>query len=108
MFFKDNIILEYSVTNKIPNTTLEEARIDIKTDSERLKLIHMIPAKEIKYNQTSDIFLGLEVLEPPEVEEDEEEESKYYVTGTLSSVLKYKVKEVKGTKTITYEDEYPL
>ena len=32
----------------------------------------MIPAKEIKYNDTSDIFLGLEISEPEEVEEDEE------------------------------------
>lgn len=110
LFFRQFLILEYSVTHKIPGTTLEEARVEIKTDSERLKLLHMIPAKQIEYGQTSDIFLGFEVL-APEVDEDDEEaeeESEHYVTATLSSVLKYKLKEVKGTKTISYEDEYPL
>lgn len=106
LFFKQYIIFEYSVTNKIPNTTLEEAKVEIKTDTERLKLIHMIPAKQVEYDKTSDIFLGFEVLTPEVDEEDEEaeEESEYYVTATISSILKYKLKETKGTKTISYED----
>ena len=70
--FRQFLILEYSVTHKIPGTTLEEARVEIKTDSERLKLLHMISAKQIEYGQTSDIFLGFEVL-APEVDEDDEE-----------------------------------
>ena len=105
LFFQEHLILEFSVTNRIPDTVLEEARVELKHDNERLKLMHIIPAKEIRHNETSDIFLGLQVQEP----EDEEEESRFYATATLSSLLKYKVKELKGGKVVsTYEDDYPL
>lgn len=57
----------------------------------------MIPAKEIKTNTASDIFLGLSI---------NSEES--FPTASFTSLMKYRVKETQGGKTAQYDDEYQL
>lgn len=96
-FFKENIVLEYTVTNHTPSATMEDVKIEIKHNSESINFIHLIPAKEIKPNSTSDIFLGLS-----------SGDDDYFPAATFNSLMKYRMKESQGGKVTQYEDEYPL
>ena len=76
---------------------MEDVKIELKHNSESLNFIHLIPAKEIKPNSTSDIFLGLSAAN-----------DEHFTTATFNSLMKYRMKETQGTKVTQYEDEYPL
>lgn len=90
-------MLEYTVTNHTPSAIMEDVRIELKHNSESLNFIHLIPAKEIKPNSTSDIFLGLSMPN-----------DEHFTTATFNSLMKYRMKETQGAKVTQYEDEYPL
>lgn len=96
-FFKEHLVLEYTVANHTPSAILEDVKIELKHNSESLSFIHMIPAKEIKPNSTSDIFLGLSVAS-----------DEHFIAATFNSLMKFRVKETQGSKVTQYEDEYPL
>jgi hypothetical protein len=71
---------------------------DLQINNENLKITHIFAANEIKYNQTSSIFLV--IARNPEMR---------IVTNTSNCFLKFKVVEVAGdTVQAQYDDEYQI
>lgn len=90
----------YEFENRLPNTVLENVRVDIKHSGEEFKTQHMIPAKSIQEGQKGECYVGLMRLEDSEEMFPEE---------TIGSVVKYKVCEYNGeTLKVAYDDECSL
>ena len=61
--FDSHLVAVYEFENRLPNTVLENVRVDIKHSGEEFKTQHMIPAKSIQEGQKGECYVGLMRLE---------------------------------------------
>lgn len=58
-FFDEHIVLEFLVKNTVANSILEDVKVKLVLNSEEVDVALTVPASEIKYNETSNLYIGI-------------------------------------------------
>lgn len=98
--FDQSFIAEFKVGNRLPNSVLENVKIELKHSGEIFEVAHIIPAKVVPFGQSVDCFVGLRRSEECE---DVIAEEKF------SAVARFTVREMAGEQVKkSYQDEFSL
>jgi hypothetical protein len=57
--FDEAMVAEFKVQNNMPNSVLENLKIDLKHSGESFEVLHIIPAKIIRPGEVGECFVGL-------------------------------------------------
>ncbi|PWN45741.1 putative coatomer gamma-2 subunit [Ceraceosorus guamensis] len=106
--FEDHIVLQYNVTNTLPDTLLDNVAVVVNGNNEiGLKEDFILPAARLDAsNPTGRVYVSFTRLPS----EEAEQEGDNYAQGTLSNTLKFQSREVDPStgeaEEEGYDDEY--